>query len=527
MRIDSKVLTFLSVLYLYIPVFVFLFGWTNKPVALVTSVAIVFCAARLFRSIRREPADPDALKLNTAVMIFAFVLFIWIGYYAGWGRWVTQTGDWNKHNAVLYDLIGRRWPVLYRNGNEYSMLSYYIGYYLVPALAGKLTHSVRTAEKVMYLWGVSGLLLVYLNLICCIRARENVMQILSAVMIPFFGIPLWLSELVLKRVSEYNRLGETQWFYYSDEIRLQYSNNFTLLAWVVPQVIACWLTVILFLRHREKIESYLLIMLPSMLMGILSFLGIVPLAMAYAVEWGIRNKEVRAFLGKVFSADNLLMLFTQGSVLLLYYYGNVFLEKPQELKFRRIDYGPDTWILFVVFVTVNILIYAVLFWRDHKTDLIYYAVFATLIALPAFSMGKYNDLMMRTSIPGLLMLMIYALEFISKHMLPGSAQNAKENAVSRGFTSVSGIIAAVFILVGMYYSFHECSQRVKDETYGKLGSETKWTSLEEFANRSGKANNDYKYNYFAYDIDENLFYRYLAGRPGTEETAGEKSGSGR
>ena len=521
MRINSKVLSFISIVYIYIPIALFLFGWTNKIVAIVTSIAIAFCAFRLFRSLMRDTTDTDDIRYNLAALVFAFLLFCWVGYYAGWGRWVTQTGDWHKHNAVPYDLINKRWPVLYRNGEEHSMLSYYIGFYLVPALAGKLTHSVRAAEKVMYLWGVSGLMLVYLNLVCCIRARENVMQILSAIMIPFFGIPLWLSELVLKRVADINRLGQTQWFYFSDDIRLQYSNNFTLLAWVVPQVIACWLTMILFFRHKDKIESYLLLMLPAMLMGILSFLGIVPIAMAYAMEWGIKNKDIKVFLGKIFSVDNILMLLTQGSVLFLYYYGNIFLKKPKQVSLRRIDYGPDTRILFIVFVVVNILIYAAIFWRDHKTDLIYYSAFATLIILPAFNMGRFNDLMMRTSIPGLLVLMVYVLEFIGKYMVQGSGERVSPNIASRIFTSVSEVIVVVLVLVGMYYSFLEFSQSVTDEKYGELGKKTEWETMEVYANRSKKVSNDCKYNYFAYDIDDNLFYKYIMDKPDKGEAVNE------
>ena len=111
MRINSKVLSFISIVYIYIPIALFLFGWTNRIVAIVTSIAIAFCAFRLFRSLMRDTTDTDDIRYNLAALVFAFLLFCWVGYYAGWGRWVTQTGDWHKHNAVLYDLINKRWPV--------------------------------------------------------------------------------------------------------------------------------------------------------------------------------------------------------------------------------------------------------------------------------------------------------------------------------------------------------------------------------------------------------------------------------
>lgn len=49
-----------------------------------------------------------------------------------------QSADWSKHNAVLRDLIEKEWPVLYHNEDESSLLTYYLGQYLVPALSGKV-----------------------------------------------------------------------------------------------------------------------------------------------------------------------------------------------------------------------------------------------------------------------------------------------------------------------------------------------------------------------------------------------------
>ena len=51
---------------------------------------------------------------------------------------------------------------------------------------------------------------------------------------------------------------------------------------------------------------------------------------------------------------------------------------------------------------------------QYKKDGIYYAGFATLILLPFISMGKWNDLLTRASIPGLFVLMIYVLGFLKE-----------------------------------------------------------------------------------------------------------------
>ncbi len=82
-------------------------------------------------------------------------------------------------------------------------------------------------------------------------------------MIPFFSIPLWISEVVLKLVSSFNTVGNSQWFYSNDGILIQYSNNYTLLRWVFVQVIPIWLIVIVFLIHRDNIRYFALLLLPA------------------------------------------------------------------------------------------------------------------------------------------------------------------------------------------------------------------------------------------------------------------------
>lgn len=105
--------------------------------------------------------------------------------------------------------------------------------------------------------------------------------------------------------------------------------------------------------------------------------------------------------------------------------------------------------------------------------------------------------------------------------MQGSGESVRPNIASRIFTSVSEVIVVVFVLVGMYYSFLEFSQSVTDEKYGELGQKTEWETMEVYANRSIKASNDCKYNYFAYDIDDNLFYKYIMNKPDKEETVNE------
>lgn len=502
MILREKTLVFISLGYIYIPIVLYLFGWTNIGIAAMCIIAIGYVAYKFWKNgISNDEKNEIVIEWWLVVCVFLF--FAIVGYFAGWGRFVNQTSDWQKHNAVLKDLVNRRWPVYYANGKEHSMLVYYIAHYLVPAFIGKMfRHSYRIAEIALNIWSEIGLLLVYFNLVRILKVKNRIFQVGSALLLTFWGIPLWLSEWLLKRVLGMDMLGSTQWFFYDEGILIQYSNNFTLLAWVVPQVVAVWLILLLFWENKDKIEYYMFLLLPVMLFGTLPFVGIVPIAGAGAVEWCIKNRSIRRWLRKIFSRENIVLLLTLGSVFFLYFYGNVISEKPDELGFMvqpYTQYSMNRILIYVIFIAVNILTYAMILANDNGKDAIFLMSVVVLCVLPIFKMGKYNDLCMRGSIPGLFFLMFYAIKYINEHF------RINEEKWIRRFAS--GILI-ILILNGMSYSFSEFFDSISSEDYTALGEETQWESLEMFANRDISVEDDIKYNYYAYDIDNNMFQRF-------------------
>lgn len=504
MILKKRSLEVISLGYIYIPILIFLIRWTNMIVAATSLIAIGCVAYRYWKNITATTQN-DGIKIECWVVVCVILFFAWIGYYAGWGRWVTQTYDWEKHNAVLRDLVNRNWPVYYTNGEEHSMLVYYIAHYLVPASVGKLFHhSYRIAEIAFYFWTEIGLLLVYFNLVRVIKIENHFLQVGSAFLLVFWGTPLWLSELLLKRVSGINMLGSGQWFFSGEGIALQYSNNFVLLRWVVPQVVTIWLMLLMFWENKEKIEYYLFLLIPAILFGTLAFISIVPIAMACAVEGGIKNRSVRKWLAKIFSLENIVILLTLGSVFFLYFYGNVLTEKPVEMSLMMQPYAQHGMLgvsIYAVFVLVNVVIYAVILIRDNYKDSIFVMAVASLCVLPMFKMGLYNDLGMRGSIPGLFFLMLYIIKYLNEHL------KINKEKWTQGFATTTLIF---LIMNGMFYSFAEFSDSVTSENYSTLGDETEWESLEMFANREAAAEVDLKYNYYAYNIEDNVFQRFIA-----------------
>lgn len=509
MKINRKILTIVTLSYFYLPIMLFLFGWTNIFVALLSIAATLFCLYRFVKNNVLKLEDAEDVCLDPVVIIFGLILFVFIGFFAGWGRFTLQSGDWLKHDAVLCDLVKKSWPVLYENDGEKSMLVYYIAQYLVPAAVGKLVGSVRIAEIALLIWNEIGLILVYLHVVSYLKIVDYIKQAFTALIIPFFSVPLWLSELVLKLFEAENRVGQSEWFYRYGDITLQYSNNYTLLRWVFPQALSAWIIIMLFLEYKDNIEDYLLLMLPGVIYATLSFVGIVPFACVYAIEALIKGKDFRTWILKILSIENIIVLLSQGLVFALYFMGNVLSEKPSDIGFKRVSYA-GSWDVYFVFVLVNVAIYAFVLYKDNRKSSVYFVAVATLMILPFFRMGRYNDLGMRSSIPALFVLMLLVIKYINEHFA-----NLESEGRDRLFVKAGKIVIVALLLIGFFYPFREISISAEGNYDSDLGAGTDidWISLELFANRNLEGvEDDLKYNYYTYDYDEDLFYKYLADK---------------
>ena len=489
MYIHSEKIKLISLLYLYIPLFLFAFGWTKPVIALLCTAAAGYYLYQVIKNIKQSQ---QGVHVSVPVFILALLLFMWIGYYAGWGRWVAQTGDWAKHNAVLFDLVNRSWPVYYQNDTEHSMLVYYVAQYLVPAFVGKLLHSTRAAEELVFVWNILGMVLVYLNILTFLKTKNRMMEAAGAALLPVFGLPLWLAHYVLKCRMHINNIGECQWFYWGDGIMLQFTNHFTMLQWVFPQSIPIWLTVLLLMNHKEKIKEYVPMLLPSLLFGAFGFVGIVVLALGAVIQAAIREKSQ---IKQVFSIGNVSTLLTFGAVFFFYYYGNVTGDKPDSMKLTKMEYGAGRWWLYLIFVGIHVGIYAVLLWKENRTNGIYYAAILTLFFVPLYKMGIYNDFTMRVSIPGIFVVFLLSLQLLN-------------NQIKKG--TMRALLTAGLLMIGIYYPFHQISEAVKQSEFGKLGTLSGADTLEDFANREQSDWVDMTYNYYAYDIEDNFFYNYIA-----------------
>lgn len=567
-RIRKKPLILLSLIYIYIPVFLFLMGFVKAYIGLPVMMILCYVAYRFIRY--NNSWNNEEIKINKVFFFCGIVVLFVIGYFAGWGRWAKQSFDWYKHNAVLSDLIEYSWPVYYENGNEKSMLTYYIGQYLVPAVAGKIAGmfsdaklmvttvpeytvfsgvgegaatiadamalnyiteipiSFRIAEIAEYFWNTAGLLLVWMNLMLLLKMESIKAHIVELFVLIFFSVPQSLVEILVYGIYGIDCLNKNYILTSDYEIILQYTGNFRSLMGAFAQIIVPWLVVLIFMNNRDNVKMYLFYMLPLMLFAPLPLLGLVPIAAGHALLrfiGSVKEKKTGALLKEVFSPENVLCLLSFGTIMVLYLYGNVFEPKPDLLVFRPMRYG-SLFGIYLIFIVINVLLYAVFVIANKQADHLFYIALAELLLLPVFRMGYFNDINLRASVPALIIIMCCLIKCVVLGF-----KNAREKKVL--LSTVFYILLIALLYNGVSYQIQRFGERVVEEDFTKSADLYTYGSMKYFADRSYENMSDDErktlllerypemdmtqaftvdliYNYYSYDIEDNIFYRYLA-----------------
>lgn len=497
MTIKQSLLNNLSLFYIYLPILIFLFGWCAWYVAIpcaLVSLAVLYAMLRNFNA-----NNDEALQIGKYTFVVILFILLILAYYLGWGRFAIQMDDYGKHNGVLNDLVMRSWPVVYNDVDGHScMLTYYLAHYLVPALVGKIFHSYRIAELVMAIWSYIGLLFVYLHLIRSLKIVGTTRMLLVLSVLILFSPPLAIGKYVVYRFYDGLDCGG-EWFWWSENLKLQYSSNWGHLLWAFPQVIVAWLTTLLFMNYVQKVEYYVPLLLPALLYGAFSFLGLIPYAIVAAVYYYVKAQDKPSYLRQLFSVYNIATSLTIGLVFIFYFWGNLVEPKPAEISFRWIDYSQNP-ILLPFFLITMVLLYATpIFWENRRNPWYYISV-VSLLFYPLFTMGLMNDWVMRCSIPALFIMMYLILQYLL----------GMEWRRTR-FSQLCGLFLVIILVYSTKWPIRSLQDQIREDHVTALERDKSYVTMEQFADRNNpEIRVDRRYNYFTYDMEHSFFYRYIS-----------------
>ena len=406
-------LELLAIAYLCLPLPIFLFGWLWLPYALAAIVPLALTAWPCWRDRRR--GVPGLARPERAAVVAVAVMWTILSGLAGGLR---LNDGWLTRMALLRDLVALPWPVAYGGADGLPLLLRApLGYYLVPALVGKLS-SLDGARLALWLWTAGGTALFLALLVGANSARrQNGWMLAMAVAVLFSGMDLagWL--LQQPALPAYAQHLETWAGAY------RYASQTSLLFWAPNHALPAWLLALVVWRHRVQglnAPAAALLLLGAVCWSPLMALGAAPLlvwSVARRLPWSVVQLELgSAATWAVLPALLILARFLTAGELGRF---NVL----PEADLAGAGTHNAAYIQYALFAALEWgLLALVLLALGQRSALLALALLE-LALLPLFRFGPGNELAMHAAIPALTILMMSTIAALER---PGPHRPARK-----------------------------------------------------------------------------------------------------
>ncbi len=437
----------LAILYLMLPLMIWLVGWFQWWFGIPIAAVIALGLWRALSGSWRVSFRPTA-----------FVLLLlaagWVMMTAAVGGFETKTFDWDKHRAIFLDLSIGDWPTyLPTYLDSPALLRYYLGYYLVPSLSAKL-FGVAALNWLVPLWTWFG---VALMLLLFTRGHRGWLVIGAAlILVLFSGIDTlriallqgedWLRVSVDTQGWTWLWLG--QWSAWAESVELpnSYYSHMASLMWAPQHFIPGVLYVLLLLQlHREPrfLSVSGILLATSLFWSPFVALALLPLVVALLFANGIRP---------LLQWQNLLLAIPIAGLLTAYLTSGPITSLPSGWIWTVYS---DAWPRLlrevpVIYITKFLLLATliVLLRPSLIRDPFLIAGLIPLFLLPWLSYGKYNDLLLRGTIPSLALLSYYCATAFAGPGVKGNAKRGLHLLVlgALGFLLLVGAVTPLSLL---------------------------------------------------------------------------------
>lgn len=480
---EADLLMISTTIYLLLPIFIFLVSWTKIVYTILFIGLIVwFIKAKKdeFKVKTKNELEKKDIKKLVIVLI---IILVWLAL-SGVGGLVRQTGDYEKHNAVLHDLIEKDYPVEYISKTSLNeFLVYYIAYYLPAAIVGKLL-GFTAANVFLFIWTFIGLTI---GMFWIFRITKKISIIPIICMIVFGGLEI--IGMIIMGAENIFEIAHKEWWI-KDVLMTQLSSLTTLLHWVPQMFIpALIITPILYFYKDKKMPEILfLFIVASFLWSPFICIGLLPFFLYNCIR---RIKEEG--ISNIISTPTYLVCLLLTIILVAYVLSNQnngadtgLLWKVQDIEISKfIPY----FLLFQI-IEYGALAIFVNFTIKEKKERIYLGITVlVLLVFTAIAGGKYNDFCMRTTIPALITIYIMFVQTIL---------NAKKEKNKKIL-----IICAIFAVLISFSSVNEIVSRIQNTEHigGQYIDGLK--TLEKFPNKSIRR------QYLSQSYKESFFYFFI------------------
>ncbi len=398
---SRRLLYTLSSLYLYIPLAIFLIGWTRWIGIPLAAVGLALCLSIYGKADGRVQFGPAVTE-----WIVATVLLLW-AVHAGIGEFAWQNrGDHLFRNAVFYTLCDNDWPAV--RGSD--MLCYYFGFWLPAASVVKLTGSMLLGRIVLVLWAATGL---WLAMRLVFEAIGRVRLRILLVFIFFSGVDIIPFYLYGRSVDVFLANGWVFPAFGGYSPLAWWTDHCGTLYWIYNQIIPAWVGCMLVLgkapsRAIPAVISFMLISCP---------IPAVALFPAGAYRWAISAWKDTGSVRRC--AARLLGWRVWVAIILAVPVGLLFMANTSTATHTTI-YNIDSLTRLVkvsghigLLLLCEIGVFIPFVWRWIKRDPLFYILLATAVGSLFVRTGMQGmDFASRTSIPLILYMSVATGRFV-------------------------------------------------------------------------------------------------------------------
>ena len=381
----------LSISYLLIPNLLFFIYWTRSSIAITGVAVLVFL---LFQIIKDQNFNKTAFLTKKDILILIAASLI-ITLVSGVNGICYQTFDYWCHNTKFYELYKNEWPI--RIPLDGPVISYYYGYYVVPALLSKWLGGI--SESFIFIWTLLGFFLgftwVYLAL--------NKKLVFAILALSVGDTPHIFKTVFFKltgRLYEFGDFGVEAW------------SNFENALWVPNQVIPTLIIGGMFvfvLKNKLQLEYLVLpvaltfwwAVFPAFTSGLLIAILIIRkwILSRFQLNWG--NVIMQVFLPALACLPILLFFLSHEEAPI----SGFLWQFPDSMVNRVIEYCINIGMNLALFILIYLC-----FKKYGKVILPFTPFFLILIFIlifPIYRMGKVNDFLFRGLMPYLIIIGIY------------------------------------------------------------------------------------------------------------------------
>ena len=443
----TLLLYWVSLLYLLIPVVVFVLGWLSWLIALPLTALITYVLVSTFpRSQHPDPTNPFALK---TIVFSGLTSLAWVATSGVWNLGFGRTQDWDvMRNDMLSTLTKYSWPVTSTFAESSSLwtMRHYLAFYLPGPLIGKATgENLSITLFATGAWMALGVWIAFLLLLDLFSRFGNRKYIILFLFAGFSGLDAIGSRIqgtLSLRPSSLINGGHIEWW----AERFQFSSNSTLLHWVPQHAIPSWigaLLVIHIVRSRKSLSLIPIISVALVLWSPFSALGVTLLALLLLINAGLFVEFINST--RAFRFRTFVILLTAIPLILFLQSGTS--EIPRSFLFSNGDFSHNVALLakFIPLEFGLIAILTGLIIRQRAKELAIISVALSMVLMVVI--GLYNDFAMRVSPALLVVIMVNAGE-----ALITPSKSMKIHAIRIGLVCILafGMITPLFEMISRY-----------------------------------------------------------------------------